>query len=124
MAAFEKSPDPEIPPTRGAFLRHVRQAGGMSLQEVCDRSGLNTSYLSQLELGRIESVKIDNLEPIARGYVQPVEFILGAYGVEIPTKIDPETAAISQVIARLDDDGKKAVLLYAEFRAQYRPTIE
>ncbi len=52
---MQTSPDPYriyTPESLGAAIRHYRKASGMSQAELAERTGLNRTYLSNLESGK------------------------------------------------------------------------
>lgn len=62
-----QSPDPT--PARITFgkrLRAERRARDMTLEDLADRSGVNWSYISQVESGK-RNVGVDNMYRLAQG---------------------------------------------------------
>jgi transcriptional regulator with XRE-family HTH domain len=50
----------------GVNVRRIRMAKNWSQEELCARSGLSQSYVSQVESG-LRSVSIDAVDQLARG---------------------------------------------------------
>ncbi len=59
----------------GVNVRRIRVAKGWSQEELCARSGLSQTYVSQIESG-LRSVSIDVLDQLARGLVVPPDELL------------------------------------------------
>ncbi|GAA5504176.1 hypothetical protein Dxin01_03945 [Deinococcus xinjiangensis] len=66
---------PKIPKSRepsasrltfAASVRRERQAQGMTLEDLGERSGLEWSYVGQVERG-IRNISVDNMDALARG---------------------------------------------------------
>lgn len=65
----------------GEYLRKLRPENQPSLREIAERSGLNEHFLYKLERGVFETVKLDTLRLIAKGYGVPVEKLLAESGI-------------------------------------------
>lgn len=60
----------------GQRLREERRARNLTLEDVAERSGLNWSYIAQIERGE-RNIGIDNIDALARALsVQPYILIL------------------------------------------------
>lgn len=55
----------------GARIRDDRKRKGLTLQEVADKTGLSTPYLSQIENGKV-NINIANLEVISKALETPM----------------------------------------------------
>ncbi len=59
----------------GANIRRLREAAGLSQEELADRSGLHRTYISQVERA-VKNATIVSLDKIARGLgVQLTELV-------------------------------------------------
>lgn len=66
--------------TLGSYLRGLRRDNRPSLREVAQRTGLDENFLSKLERGQYETVRLDTLRQIAKGYGVPLEKLLAVAG--------------------------------------------
>jgi transcriptional regulator with XRE-family HTH domain len=55
----------------GANIRRLREAAGLSQEELADRSGLHRTYISQVERA-VKNATIVSLDKIARGLDVPL----------------------------------------------------
>jgi transcriptional regulator with XRE-family HTH domain len=62
----------------GARIREDRKKKRMTLQEVADKTGLSTPYLSQIENGKV-NINISNLEVISKA----LETTMGSYFIDV-----------------------------------------
>lgn len=61
----------------GANIRRLREAAGLSQEELADRSGLHRTYISQVERA-VKNATIASLDKIARGLDVPLtELVAG-----------------------------------------------
>lgn len=65
----------------GKYLRSLRPEGKPSLREVAARAELTAAFLSKLELGQHESMELETLRKVARGYGVPVTKLLAVTGL-------------------------------------------
>lgn len=77
----------------GRRVRLVRKSKGLTLEELAEKTGLDPSYLGEVERGR-RNLTIDNMEKIARGFNIDAYrlFLFHAGGVDAKT----ETALVSK----------------------------
>jgi len=64
----------------GAYLKTLRPGNKPSLREMERRSGLHRNFLSQVENGQYETVRLDTLRQLAKGYGVPLETLLAKAG--------------------------------------------
>src|SRR4051812_12034346 len=64
----------------GARLKAARNAEGLTLREVSERSGLSITYLSDLERGELQNPTLKALEAIGRAVATPLNELLGVDG--------------------------------------------
>lgn len=65
----------------GKYLRSLRPDGKPSLREVAARAGVTAAFLSKLELGQHESMELETLRKVAKGYGVPVSKLLAVAGL-------------------------------------------
>jgi transcriptional regulator with XRE-family HTH domain len=61
----------------GARLKAARNAEGLTLREVSERSGLSITYLSDLERGELQNPTLKALEAIGSALTTPLDELLG-----------------------------------------------
>ena len=66
----------------GARLKAARNAEGLTLREVSERSGLSITYLSDLERGELQNPTLKALEAIGRAVATPLN---ESSGLTVPT---------------------------------------
>ena len=64
----------------GRYLRSLRPGNSPSLREVARRGGLDFNFLSKLERGQYETLRLDTLRQIATAYGVPLEKLLAVGG--------------------------------------------
>jgi transcriptional regulator with XRE-family HTH domain len=64
----------------GARLKSARNAEGLTLREVSERSGLSITYLSDLERGELQNPTLKALEAIGGALATPLDELLGVEG--------------------------------------------
>jgi len=64
----------------GRYLRSLRPENNPPLREMARRTGLHENFLSKLERGEYETVRLENLRQIAKGYGVPLEKLLAVAG--------------------------------------------
>ena len=72
--------------TFGNTLRDKRRAAGISQRELADRTGLDFSYISKIENGRVPSPAADTVVLIAQVLNVPAEELLALTG-KFPSNI-------------------------------------
>jgi transcriptional regulator with XRE-family HTH domain len=72
--------------TFGATLRDRRRAAGLTQRELADRSGLDFSYISKLENGRLPPPAADTVVTICRILRVPPEELLALTG-KLPSDV-------------------------------------
>lgn len=95
----------------GRRIKRLRQAQGLSVQQLATHSSVSPGYLSEVERG-LSAVSIDKLRQIAEGLKIPVEALFGgdsetgpgSHIVQIPT-------ALSAIAERLNLSHKATLTL-------------
>lgn len=92
--------------SHGQKIKQLREALGLTQAEVCERSGLSRSYLSQIETGS---------RPGSLNVVSSLAQILNVPVGEIFDfeEIDPEEFALLEAFRDLSAEDRKAVLRHA-----------
>jgi transcriptional regulator with XRE-family HTH domain len=72
--------------TFGAALRDCRRAAGLTQRELAERSGLDFSYISKLENGRLPPPAADTVVALCRILGVPPEEVLALTG-KIPSDV-------------------------------------
>jgi transcriptional regulator with XRE-family HTH domain len=90
-------------------LGRARNATGLSLAEVADRTGISASTLSRIESGE-RRVTIDFLERIARALGTTAAAVLADAALEdrllVPTPAVKLAGGLTGVVLRVEDDGR------------------
>lgn len=60
----------------GRYVQYQREKRAISLQELADRSGVTAAYLSRLENGEYETVKLNILEQLSSAFDIPLTTFL------------------------------------------------
>ncbi|WP_449281831.1 helix-turn-helix domain-containing protein [Leucobacter sp.] len=91
----------EILSAIGPRLRRLRQARGLTLTAVAERSGLSVSALSRIETGRRQPT-LDVLLPLARTYEVSLDQLVAAPATGDPrVHLEPQRAATGGVVVPL-----------------------
>jgi len=64
----------------GGYLRSLRPGNQPSLRDIAQRTGLDLNFLSKLERGQYETVRLETLRTIAKGYGVALEKLLAVSG--------------------------------------------
>ncbi|HSR69237.1 MAG TPA: helix-turn-helix transcriptional regulator [Acidobacteriota bacterium] len=72
--------------TLGAYLRHLRQAKGMTLRAVEKSSGVSNAYLSQLENGKLTNPSPPILHKLAKVYGASYQALMEKAGYLMPSR--------------------------------------
>ncbi len=64
----------------GKFLRGLRPNNKPTLREVSGRTGLSESFLGKLERGEYETLLLETMRQVAKGYGMPLEKLLAVSG--------------------------------------------
>ena len=73
----------------GATVKRIREAAGMSQQQLASAAGLSLSLLAQMEQGKNENPRLDTIRSLARALAVGVADLVGNGGEQTP----PATAA-------------------------------
>jgi len=73
-------------PTFGLTLRDLRRRAGLSQRELAERTGLDFSYISKVENGRLPPPAADTVVSICRVLEVPIEDLLALTG-KIPSEV-------------------------------------
>jgi transcriptional regulator with XRE-family HTH domain len=99
--------------TLGEYVRARRHAKGLSLAQAEDRSGIDFTYWSRLELGELKSPNPRHLAAIAAALDLPVQELYGMAGYYLP-KLLPSLGPYLRARYDLDADGIAQVLAVFE----------
>jgi transcriptional regulator with XRE-family HTH domain len=64
----------------GVYLKSLRPNNKPSLRDMEQRTGLHRNFLSQAENGQYETLRLDTLRQLAKGYGVPLETLLAKGG--------------------------------------------
>lgn len=64
----------------GKFLRGLRPNNKPTLREIAQRTGLSESFLGKLERGEYETLLLETMRQVAKGYGVPLEKLLAVSG--------------------------------------------
>jgi transcriptional regulator with XRE-family HTH domain len=73
----------------GATVKRIREAAGMSQQQLAGAAGISLSLLAQMEQGKNENPRLDTIRSLARALAVGVADLVGNGGEQTP----PATAA-------------------------------
>lgn len=85
------------------YLQSLRPAGKPSLRDIAERSGLSHAFLSKLEAGQYQTVGMETLRQVAKGYDVPVEKLLVVAGLTEEVRL-PELGAYLRTKYGLTDE--------------------
>lgn len=94
--------------TFGHALREHRRASGLSQRELAERIGVDFSYVSKLENGRLPSPAADTIVSICRVLEIPAEEMLALTG-KIPSNVQ-QTVSTSRVAQQFLHEAQKMQL--------------
>jgi transcriptional regulator with XRE-family HTH domain len=107
----------EQKPSLGTYLRSLRDANGMTLREVEDKTGISNAFLSQIESGKVKRPSPVMLHKLAETYGVPYEALMDQAGYPVPeAQYNPRVA--NNVFNRLGEithDEEQALLDYLSF---------
>lgn len=111
----------------GEYLRRARNATGLTLRAVQDRTTVTNGYLSQIEGGRIERPSPNVLHQLAEVYGLDYAELLRRAGHAVPSAAGTVRSAASRIPAEaLDDlssDEEQQLLDYLAFlKSKRRPS--
>ena len=110
----------------GAVLREYRRAAGLSQRELAKRTGLDFSYISKIENGRLPPPAADTIVLICQAMEIPAEELLALTG-KIPSEVQQtvSTSKVAQEFLReaqqmelTDEDWKQMVESLRKLRGQ------
>ena len=117
--------NPSSPEEFGAYLKTVREAVGLTLRDVEDKTGrtVKNGYLSQIEKGLINRPSPGILYELAQVYGLSYRELLLRIGHRVPEEdVASDRRALAdlplQALADLDEDDRKTLLEYAAFLRQ------
>jgi transcriptional regulator with XRE-family HTH domain len=87
----------------GALMRAQRQAAGLSLRDLAQRTSLSNAYLSQVERG-LHEPSLSVLTAVAQALGVPLEELLRRAGVLAPEGGDAHGAAVLDTEAAIQGD--------------------
>lgn len=64
-------------------LRELREKKKLSQAEVAERSGVEQTTVSQLELGKVRDPRISTLEKLATVYDVKLQIVVDAFGASV-----------------------------------------
>ncbi len=85
----------------GTYLKSVRDAKGMSLRNVEEKTGISNAFLSQLESGKVKQPSPLMLYKLAQLYSVPYETLMEQAGYPVPGGGIPDSRSASAVFDRL-----------------------
>lgn len=119
------------PKELGNYLRRAREAAGLTLREVEEKTGriVKNGYLSQIENGAITRPSAGILYELAQVYGISFGEMLVRAGHRVPEQeVAPEQRAIADLPLRafegLDEEDRQALIEYAAFLRHRRKAHE
>jgi HTH-type transcriptional regulator, competence development regulator len=113
------------PAELGAYLKNLRDAAGLTLRDVEDKTGgvVKNGYLSQIENGAINRPSPGILYELAQVYGVSYRILLARAGHRVPEdEVAPDQRAIADLplraFAELDAEDRQALVEYAAFLRQ------
>lgn len=97
----------------GAYLKILRGVSGLGLREAARQAGISSSYLTQIEGGRIVTPSVKILSSLAKLYGTDYDTLLRVTGIisgESPQGILP-----AELLGGLSEDEQREVLDYVAF---------
>jgi transcriptional regulator with XRE-family HTH domain len=100
----------------GRALRAAREAGGLSLRAVADKTGISNAYVSQLESGIVRRPSPAILEKLAALYGIGFREMMKLAGHPIPGKSrSPEGSGFLAEFGELSEEEKASLAEHLEF---------
>ncbi|HET8678627.1 MAG TPA: hypothetical protein VFM39_00795 [bacterium] len=96
------------------YLKSLRPGGKPSLRELERRGKLTAAFLSKLEMGHYQSLRIETLREVARSYDVPVEKLLALAGVAEEKRL-PDLDTFLRTRYGLTEQGVREVEGFIEF---------
>jgi len=96
--------------TLGTRLREGREYVGLKQEEVALHLGIARTAISDIENGK-RSVKVPELQKLARLYQRPVSWFTGEGEAEVPADI----AFLARTASSLSDNDRKELQRFADF---------
>jgi len=111
----------------GNYLKSLRDAKGLSLRDVEDKSGVSNAFLSQIESGKVKQPAPVVLYKLADLYSVPYALLMERAGYPTPESMpapNPGLAASAfQRLGRVTEEEEEALLAYLAFlRSQAKKT--
>lgn len=94
----------------GSSIRALRERSKLSIAEVADLSGLDPSYLSHLELGKVANPTLSTLVGIARAFKVPIAELLNTVDAGAEDQDFQISQAVRVLLLRHAKDHKKDLL--------------
>lgn len=94
-------------------LRWLREARGMTLDEVSKRVGVSRQTIQKYESGVIAHIPLENIEKLAAAYGVPPARLMG--WTEDAEQADEDRAYILDLYASLNTEGRVELASYAKY---------
>jgi transcriptional regulator with XRE-family HTH domain len=101
----------------GKYLRAIREAAGLTLRAVEEKTGVSNAFLSQIESGRVRQPSPVVLHKLADAYGVPYGTLMEKAGYPVPSaaKDAPLSAGPFQRFGRLTEEEEDSLLEYLAF---------
>lgn len=102
----------------GTYLRSLRDAKGLSLRVVEEKTGVSNAFLSQLESGKVKQPSPIILYKLAQLFEVPYETLMERAGYPVPKPAPNNPTASTEVFGRLGsitEEEEQALLDYLAF---------
>ncbi|SRR6266699_1548404 len=110
--------------TLGTYLKSLREATGLSLRDIEEKTDISNAFLSQLESGKVKQPSPVMLYKLAAVYTVPYEALMERAGYPVPESRPPSPRLASAVFHRLgqiSEEEEQVLLDYLTFlRARAR----
>lgn len=100
-----------------SHLKSLRPGGKPSLREIERRCNLTSAFLSKLEMGHYQSLRLETLREVARGYGVSVEKLLALVGVADEKRL-PDLDTYLRTKYGLTEQGVREVEGFIQFSVQ------
>jgi transcriptional regulator with XRE-family HTH domain len=103
--------------TIGKYLKAIREAAGLTLRAVEEKTGVSNAFLSQIESGKVKQPSPVVLHKLADVFGVPYDTLMEKAGYPTPTAAKNPRAPIGlfQRFGRLSQEEENALLEYLTF---------
>ncbi len=113
--------DMERKSSLGSYLKSLRNAKGMSLRDVEQKTGISNAFLSQIESGKVKEPSPVMLHKMSSLYGVPYETLMERAGYPVPHGkmfVSPPASSTYHRFGTITEEEEQALLDYLSFFRQ------